>query len=61
MTPEEIEAALQACAGRVPVAQVAAVLASCELARYAGADLQPSPQAWREALDRTQEILSHTR
>ena len=61
MTPDEIEAALQPCAARVPVAPVVAVLASCELARYADAGLQPSRQAWREALDRTQEILSHGR
>ena len=61
MTPDEIEAALQPCAARVPVAPVVAVLASCELARYADAGLQPPRQAWREALDRTQEILSQGR
>jgi hypothetical protein len=61
MTPEEIEAALEPCASRIPIALVASVLESCELARYAGPDLHPSPDAWREAVGQAEQLLSRGR
>ncbi len=58
MTPDEIELALEPCAGRIAVGLVTSVLASCELARYASPDRQPSPDTWREALGHAEQILS---
>jgi hypothetical protein len=58
MTPDEIEVALESCAGRIPVELVTSILASCELARYASPELQPSPDTWREAVGQAEQILS---
>jgi hypothetical protein len=58
MTPEEIDAALEPCAARIPVALVTSVLAACELARYASPELQPSIDTWRETIGQAEQILS---
>jgi hypothetical protein len=58
MTPDEIEAALEPCATRIPVELVTSILASCELARYGSPDLQPSPDTWREAVGQADQVLS---
>jgi hypothetical protein len=61
MTPEEIEAALEPCASRIPIELVASVLESCELARYASPDLHPSQDAWREVVGQAEQLLSPSR
>jgi hypothetical protein len=58
LTPEEIETALEPCSTRVPVDLVASILASCELARYAHPERQPSLDAWREALGQAEQVLA---
>ena len=57
MTVDEIRAALDRQAPHIPVATVISVLDACELARYGGPELQPSADAWRHALAKTDEIL----
>lgn len=61
MTPDEIEVALAPCAGRIPIELVTAILASCELARYASPELQPSAETWRETLAHAEQVLSARR
>jgi hypothetical protein len=58
MTPEELEAALRPCAGRVPIPLAASVLGACELARYANPELQPPADAFRDAVSQVEQILS---
>jgi len=58
LTPEELDAALEPCRGRIPIELVGAVLASCELARYAGPELRPSPDTWRDTIAKAEQVLS---
>lgn len=58
LTPAEVEPALAPRATAVPAASAAAVLAACELARYAPPDALPSAEECRAALERTAEILA---
>jgi hypothetical protein len=61
LTPDELQAALEPCAARVPVPQVISILAACELARYASDDLQPSAQAWRDAVEQAGQVIDRGR
>ncbi|MGE5244663.1 MAG: hypothetical protein ACM3SQ_10595 [Betaproteobacteria bacterium] len=58
LTPAEVEPALAARATSVPAGSVTALLAACELARYAPPDALPSADQCRTALDQTAEILA---
>jgi hypothetical protein len=58
LTPEEITLAIEPCAARIPRELVTSVLTSCELARYATPELQPSPAAWQDALAQARQLLS---
>jgi hypothetical protein len=57
LTPAEITAALEARPSRVPAETVSAILASCEVARYAPPELLPSVDAWRDALAGAERLL----
>jgi hypothetical protein len=57
LTPDEIAVAIEPCATRLPPELVASVLASCELARYATAELQPTIEVWRQAVGQAEQLL----
>jgi hypothetical protein len=57
LTPDEIAAAIEPCAARVPLELVTAILAVCELARYGTPVLQPTIEAWRETVERAEHVL----
>ena len=58
LTPQEVPFALAATRAKVPAELVAAVLETCELARYAPPYAMPSADACRTAIDRVTQILS---
>ena len=58
LTPGEVEAALAGRASRLPADKVAALLAVCEVARYAPSEHLPSADACRAALDQAAEVLA---
>ena len=60
LTPAEVTPALSARSSRLDPAAVAAVLATCERARYGPPDVLPSAEECRETLARTEAIL-HSR
>ena len=60
LTPEEIEPALSGKSTRVPAEDVASLLATCEVARYAPPESMPSADACRQALDRAADLLNAT-
>jgi hypothetical protein len=57
LTPEEINAALEPCATRIPVELVTSILRACELARYADPERRPSLDGWREATTQAGQVL----
>lgn len=61
LTPDEIVAAIQPCATRLPPELVASVLSACELARYAAPDLQPDGDVWRQTLGQAEQLLVSSR
>ena len=58
LTPSEIATALESAGSRVPARLVSSVLTACELARYAGPDLMPSSDAWRDTLADAEHVLA---
>ena len=56
MTPEEIVAALEHRSAQVPLQLVRTVLERCDTARYAGPATQPSADAWRDTLEKAEQI-----
>lgn len=58
LTAPEIDEALSASGGRVPRESVAALLVSCDEARYGPPDALPSAHACREALAAAEQVLS---
>jgi len=59
LTPDEVtQAAAAPPRGQVPAETVAALLATCELGRYAPLQAVPSAQACREALDQAEQVLA---
>ncbi|HEX9366588.1 MAG TPA: hypothetical protein VF921_08170 [Vicinamibacterales bacterium] len=58
LTPSEIATALESAGSRVPARLVSSVLTACELARYAGPDLMPSSDAWRDTLADAEQVLA---
>jgi hypothetical protein len=58
LTPAEIGPALSSRATRIPVETVAALLAACDAARYAPAELLPSADACRAAIDQAAQVIA---
>jgi hypothetical protein len=57
LTPPEIETELGRRNGRMPIALVASILASCDAARYAPADRLPSADDCRTAIDEVAGLI----
>ena len=58
MTVDEIISVFDHRSPQAPVQLLTSVLGSCELARFAGPELQPSLEAWREAIAQADQIVS---
>jgi len=58
LTPAEVEPALGRTRSRVSPDEVTSILLECDRARYAHPDALPKPDACRDALDRTEQILA---
>ena len=58
LTPSEMATSLDGAGTQVPPGLVVSVLTSCELARYAGAELRPSADVWRDTLPHAEEVLA---
>jgi hypothetical protein len=58
LTPQEVPVALAGRRTNVPVELVAAVLATCEVARYAPAHAMPSADACRQAIEHVEQIVA---
>jgi len=57
LTPHEVPFALATARTKVPAELVAAVLETCELARYAPPHAIPSAEACREAVNSVEQIV----
>jgi hypothetical protein len=58
LTSQDVPAALAASPNNVPAELIAAVLATCELARYAPSHTMPSADACRQALQHVEQIIA---
>jgi hypothetical protein len=58
LTPEEILAAVDHHSAPLPPELLRTVLECCDAARYAAPALQPSAEAWRDALEKAEEIVT---
>lgn len=57
LTPAEVGPALAGRPSRLPADRIAALLLACETARYGPPESLPSPEACRDALAQTEELL----
>jgi hypothetical protein len=59
LTAEELDAALASAGGRLPRESIAALLSSCDTARYAPPRAMPTSEQCRDALSTAEQLLQH--